>query len=514
MDLVRFWFEHENLWFGATTDDDAYIAETYGKQMKCAFFNNPKTPEEILRTILFLDQIVWHYDRVHSTKYQKTYQRKAIALSMKALDICTDKDVYTNAQKCFILMPLRHSQDIENQNIALQYIKKFRIHNPSDKYLKRFHRQAICKRSKLIKPILQSSDIGDIDIDKLIKNKTICETSTYDPSMPTNMCYKLDIRLVRNIRTVLGSIKRKIIVSFSCGSDSALVAYLCKRAGYDVYCMMVNYNNRDTMDNEVELARYWTSKMDIPLYVRKIDEITRTRDHDRNLYEEVTKVIRFDSYKHVMVMIDSDENTYVAHGANLDDRGENVNGNIIKGINYHHLLGPKETCIDQGVIIKRPIMILTKKEVVDICNSVNIPYVYDSTPKWSSRGKMRDRLIPCEKEFGLLDGLFALAEHLTDIDSFVLSYVQDQIAKMEVDNCGDINSVRFHGIIVNNFIVIKRLFMELSNKINRIQQPSNKSINNFIMILKDRGEHCLIKATMTSKMTCTYDGTTLSIIFV
>jgi tRNA(Ile)-lysidine synthase TilS/MesJ/uncharacterized protein (DUF924 family) len=535
MDLIQFWFDNEHLWFGATSDDDRYIAETFGGEMKVALFETPKTPKDILKTILLLDQVVWHYDRVHGTSYQKKYNSKAITLSMEAIDICCEDIndmIYTNAQKCFIMLPLRHSPYLDDHNVALHYIKKFRKEYPMDSYLKRFHKQTICKRSKLIKPILQNPDVKNINIDELLDNGTICDKSTFDPLLPTDMTLKIDIKIMRNIRKILGSVKKKVIVSFSCGSDSALCAYLCKRAGYEVCCMMVNYNNRDSMADEVKLARYWTSQMNIPFFVRTIekDEITRTQDHDRDLYEEVTKVIRFDSYKHLINILNTnmDDNSELCDdipvilGHNGDDVGENLNANIIQGINYHFLPGMKESCKDQGVILKRIILILTKDEVVDLSNKLNIPSVFDSTPEWSRRGKMRDRLIPVEKEFGLLRGLFALGEHLKDVDDFVLAYVRDHITKMRrnvktITDNGKTKSIttifEFDGIIVNNFIVIKRLFMELSNdKSLGIKQPTNKSINNFVNMLKERGAHCFIKSTMNPTMFCTYDGHTLSII--
>ena len=58
-----------------------------------------------------------------------------------------------------------------------------------------------------------------------------------------------------------------------------------------------------------------------------------------------------------------------------------------------------------------------KIDIIDFAHKVGIPYLYDSTPKWSRRGRMRDQLFPFLQNFdpGLLNGLEIVSDALAHI---------------------------------------------------------------------------------------------------
>lgn len=93
---------------------------------------------------------------------------------------------------------------------------------------------------------------------------------------------------------------------------------------------MINYNNRDTSDDEVEIVNYFCKKIGIDLWVRKIDEINKI-NNDRNFYENITKRIRFLSYEFL--------NRDIILGHNRDDCYENIITNIDKKRSFDNLLG-------------------------------------------------------------------------------------------------------------------------------------------------------------------------------
>jgi tRNA(Ile)-lysidine synthase TilS/MesJ len=66
------------------------------------------------------------------------------------------------------------------------------------------------------------------------------------------------------------------------------------------------------------------------------------------------------------------------------------------------------------VEICRPFLNITKSEIYDFARRMNIPFVYDSTPKWSERGKSRDILVPFLNSFDerILNGLESLSNFI------------------------------------------------------------------------------------------------------
>ena len=69
----------------------------------------------------------------------------------------------------------------------------------------------------------------------------------------------------------------RVCVSLSGGVDSVLLLYYLKYLGKKVYAFNINYSNRDTSDDESNMCINICNYLNIPIYVRKINEITRCR---------------------------------------------------------------------------------------------------------------------------------------------------------------------------------------------------------------------------------------------
>ena len=120
----------------------------------------------------------------------------------------------------------------------------------------------------------------------------------------------------------------------------------------------------------------------------------------------MTQKIRFEEYKKMGCPI--------VLGHNKNDCVENIITNISSRKNYDNLKGMKQISKINDVDIVRPILNIGKKEIKDFAKTNKIPFLEDSTPKWSRRGKLRDLLIPKlnEVEPGFLTGLNCMIEYL------------------------------------------------------------------------------------------------------
>jgi tRNA(Ile)-lysidine synthase TilS/MesJ len=47
-----------------------------------------------------------------------------------------------------------------------------------------------------------------------------------------------------------------------------------------------------------------------------------------------------------------------------------------------------------GVLIWRPLLAHTKDDIYDFAHKYGVPYLRDTTPSWSTRGKLRNMLVP------------------------------------------------------------------------------------------------------------------------
>jgi len=77
---------------------------------------------------------------------------------------------------------------------------------------------------------------------------------------------------------------------------------------------------------------------------------------------------------------------------------ENVLSNVMRGGSVLELAGMAPRSEINHVMILRPLFGLTKTPVLDFAHKFGVPYFKDTTPLWSTRGKLRTQLVPLLKD--------------------------------------------------------------------------------------------------------------------
>ena len=218
-----------------------------------------------------------------------------------------------------------------------------------------------------------------------------------------------------------------------------------------VHCVHIDYANRSESGEEASFVKRWCEKHDMKFHIRRIDEYTRgvtnrdvyvhsfavsiflccfyipllflhsftvsldpertrhththTHTHTQNRYEKQTRKIRYDTYKRVLKEISG---RGVMFGHHCGDVQENVISNFFKA--NSNLSGMRSTGLVNKVEIWRPLLSYRKTNIIDFAHQYGVPYFKDTTPKWSTRGKMRNQLIPLLKDMfgpGVLTKLYS-----------------------------------------------------------------------------------------------------------
>jgi len=84
----------------------------------------------------------------------------------------------------------------------------------------------------------------------------------------------------------------------------------------------------------------------------------------------------------------------VIFGHHRGDIQENVISNVMRGRGPGELSGMGPTSHVEGVHVWRPLLAHDKQRVYDFSRRYGVPYFRDTTPSWSTRGKLRNQLIP------------------------------------------------------------------------------------------------------------------------
>jgi tRNA(Ile)-lysidine synthetase-like protein len=296
---------------------------------------------------------------------------------------------------------------------------------------------------------------------------------------------------------LVGDINQKCItVSISGGVDSMVLSWIMVEYGrlknIPVNLVHIQYNNRDTCRQEVEFLKKWLLLLrknyhGIELWVRSIHEIQR---HSvwRDIYEDITRTYRFNAYRQL--------GTSVYLGHNRDDVLENILTNICSRDHYDNLKGMKSIGKENGIQIIRPFLQVPKKELMEIAYLYEIPYLEDSTPAWSRRGRLRDHVIPALTRFdsNMLNGLECLAEQMTNYQQEFVETKQTWI-EQNTEFMRDVeiqyntkkktreDRVNYLSIPASKVYTLnewKEFWNYMSKKIYVKNRPSNKSWNELV----------------------------------
>lgn len=203
-------------------------------------------------------------------------------------------------------------------------------------------------------------------------------------------------------------------VSLSGGVDSMVlascVATYCRYMKKPCSFAHINYMNREECNDEVNFLKSWVC-MNFPectLYVRSIDELQRRRETKwRTVYESITHAMRFQFYGHVTQEMDRVQPIPVLLGHNQDDCKENILTNLANG-KMDNLMGMSARSVhtwtsrtrkQHAIPIFRPLLTISKHDIVHTAKTCGILYLKDSTPSWSRRGMLRDTVLPTMDTF-------------------------------------------------------------------------------------------------------------------
>lgn len=441
-DLASFWFAHPNLWFDASPEDDAQICAKYSAYLTDDPFDQ----------MLYLDQILRHICRHRKIEYVTANTDRAVTIAQTLID----SEVYaTPAHRVFILLPFRHTNLLEHVTFARNQVLKWMETTDSPLY-DRFYRATVTRLAAFSKADLSTFDLSKLDERTLLDE---FRTAILCPSCVDESFDPLAFDVTHSSNTTLD--RQPTVISLSGGVDSMVCLRLAVGQGLDVVAVHINYGNRETADLEQKFVEYYCAKLKVPLYVRNITEIQRTRDRFRDFYEQVTHDIRFAAYRQFP------ERTVIL-GHNQTDCEENIFTNIKKWNSLPNLKGMTEYATIDGVRIYRPMLRISKSQMYDLAKLMRIPYLKNSTPTWSERGKIRDNILP------VLDA--TTRERLLDLSDLIgelYETVQSQVDQIQFERTEE--GIAFELTTQPNKIIFDLIFKKLG-----IYGVSKKNITHLV----------------------------------
>lgn len=473
--FINDWINNENYWFSKNNNIDIYITNEYENLLNYEF-NDLSNNNKILYFIHFI--II--YDQLPRHIYRNTYSNHIILYFLnKAIDIINNNynyDNLTDKEWIFYMLPLRHTNEKNNillvlKNAWIRY-NKFKS-NIIKKFIIATYNKANFKE-----------DILNNEMISFYYDKNILDYHS-DNSIHSDFQNIGNFDIINNNNN-----NSTIIISLSGGVDSmvCLIHCLFKYKHIHFICIHINYKNRKESDEEARFIAFICNKYNIKLYVREINEINRDmckKNDMRHIYEEYTKRIRFNCYKSIHDM------PIVILGHNKDDCFENILTNITYESKYNNLKGMNEYSVQDNIIFIRPLLNIYKNDIYSFAKSNNIPYLKNSTPVWSQRGKIRDNIIPAFNNWDnrSIHGFFELSNIVEELYSTLYininNFISQFIIHKNMINTKTQEICDYYKIIINlSDLNLNKIFWKLVIHKLLNFNLSNKSLINLIDRLK------------------------------
>ena len=510
------WFSNPDYWFSKNKITDNYLCNKYLRYIENTTqkyeYKEIYSKETLISCVILLDQIPRHYKRLGYEIDVDEYSEKAANFSDYILSIY-NTSILTYDELCFVYLPYRHLKRIDKiYEIINIFIK---LYNKADDINK-----AKCKRYLYATLNNIYKDINKNSLNYYLQpkswnvlNKDIIDKQSLDTC---NMEYNLQENILYNTiyqEYIKLNTRSKIVVSLSGGVDSIVALYILSKITDNLVAVHINYNNRKESQDELDFVNYYCDYLGVKLVYRTIKEIKRDDCLDnglRDMYEEITKKIRYDMYN----LQKEGDDIYVLLGHNKDDCFENIITNITNKSCYDNLCGMETLKIIDDINFWRPMLNIKKKEIINFANINNIPYLFDSTPKWSVRGKIRDNLRPviCSLknnsdiiDESQLEGFFSLTQHIKETNNIINNVIiSNLVNKIKNENNKLVGILSINDLYTLRYkSIIKTFLGELNIKIsNKTQGDLVDYINRFI--LKSKENYFILNKSnkMIIKNTC------------
>jgi tRNA(Ile)-lysidine synthase len=208
----------------------------------------------------------------------------------------------------------------------------------------------------------------------------------------------------------------KIIVGLSGGLDSVVLLHILNRLGYKCIAAHCNFHLRnDEADRDEVFSSDFADSISVPFCKTDFDTVSKAKNSGISI-EMAARELRYNWFEELRKR-DNAEVIAVAHHS--DDSVETMLLNLIRGTGLRGLSGIRPR---NGNII-RPLLCVSKREILQYANKENLAFITDSTNLNDefTRNKIRNRIIPLLETINpsVKEALLKTANNLSEAEKIV-----------------------------------------------------------------------------------------------
>ena len=278
-----------------------------------------------------------------------------------------------------------------------------------------------------------------------------------------------------------------VIIGCSGGPDSMCLLHLINTAipKVKVICAHLNHNIRKNSDTEQDFVNNYCISNNIIFESQKLAKL-------KNSSEAILRDKRYTFFKEIITKYNAKYLLTAHHG---DDLIETILMRIVRGSNLKGYLGFQFLTKQDNYQVIKPLISITKEEIMEYLKINKIPYVVDdsNTNLYYTRNRFRHQIIPLLKkeEKNILQKFSQYAAELEQYYQYVDREVNSKIKIIKKNEQYDLSDfITYDRLIQRKIIeyIFAAIYQEKLEKVSRkhialvLQMIQNQKVNNYIKL--------------------------------
>lgn len=233
--------------------------------------------------------------------------------------------------------------------------------------------------------------------------------------------------------------RSKIMVGLSGGPDSMALIHILMELGYKCIAAHCNFHLRgEDSNNDALFVQNWCKAHNIPFF--SIDCDTYSYATQKNIsIEMAARELRYNWFEELRIEQKCDA---IAIGHHRDDSVETILINLIRGTGIKGLTGIPV----RNKQIVRPLLSVSRIEIIKYLSAKNIPYVVDQTNEEDiyTRNTLRLKVLPILQTINpsVKNSILKSSANLKEVEKIYDQFIKNSIEDVLVDNKIDIEKLK------------------------------------------------------------------------
>lgn len=269
-----------------------------------------------------------------------------------------------------------------------------------------------------------------------------------------------------------------VVLACSYGPDSMCLLDILIKANLNIVVAHVNHKIRKESDDEyLNLQKYCQEN-------GLIFEGTSIPNYPKENIENYARNFRYNFFETIVKKYNAKYLFTAHHG---DDLVETILMRLSRGASLKGYSGFAKIRNKNGYYIVRPLVYITKDEIIEYVNDLDIPHAIDKTNLENNytRNKYRNRILPLLKEINpdIHKKYIKFSDTLNEYNDYIEKETDDLYSKLYFNNHLDLNDFNLLPLLLKKTLLNKILLSIYNDEINRI---TDKHIAMILKICDDQ----------------------------